>query len=70
MPADVSGKLIMGAVVNCYQISQKVPTIWYAQYDGVASFSDWGSFWNYGGWTKPHNKQYNGYQYQCNMGID
>jgi len=33
--------------------------LWYAHYDGEASFSD-PSYWQFGGWTSPYMKQYVG----------
>jgi hypothetical protein len=41
--------------------------IWYAHYDGKASFSDWS---NFGGWTKPAVKQYAGTTSICSASID
>uniref|UniRef100_A0A6U1XB29 Lysozyme n=1 Tax=Vannella robusta TaxID=1487602 RepID=A0A6U1XB29_9EUKA len=41
--------------------------LWYAHYDGKASFSDFKAF---GGWTKPNMKQYQGTTNICNTQID
>lgn len=41
--------------------------LWYAHYDGKASFSDFSPF---GGWSKPYAKQYNGDKTVCGVGID
>jgi hypothetical protein len=41
--------------------------LWYAHYDGKASFSD---FSNFGGWTNPHAKQYQGDVTMCSTGVD
>jgi len=41
--------------------------LWYAHYDGVASFSDFAAF---GGWTKPNIKQYEGTTALCSAGVD
>ena len=41
--------------------------LWYAHYDGKATFSDFSSF---GGWSKPHMKQYQGDTTLCGAGVD
>lgn len=41
--------------------------LWYAHYDNSASFGDFSAF---GGWTKPHAKQYQGDVTLCSMGVD
>merc|ERR1719197_1069303 len=41
--------------------------LWYAHYDGHASFSDFSPF---GGWSKPNIKQYAGTTYTCGTAID
>eukprot|EP01112_Ceratiomyxa_fruticulosa_P020680 TRINITY_DN7129_c0_g1_i5.p1 TRINITY_DN7129_c0_g1~~TRINITY_DN7129_c0_g1_i5.p1 ORF type:complete len:219 (-),score=33.28 TRINITY_DN7129_c0_g1_i5:92-748(-) len=41
--------------------------LWYAHYDGSASFSDFSAF---GGWTKPSIKQFAGTTAICSAGID
>jgi hypothetical protein len=41
--------------------------IWYAHYDGSASFGDWA---NFAGWTHPAMKQYAGSHTICGMGVD
>ena len=42
--------------------------VWYAHYDGVASFSDWPTH-TFGGWTTPYAKQYAGGTV-CNTSTD
>ena len=46
--------------------------LWYAHYDGVKAFSDWASteHGGFGGWTKPHTKQYLGTHGSCGVGVD
>mmetsp|Transcript_42492 Transcript_42492/g.102337 ORF Transcript_42492/g.102337 Transcript_42492/m.102337 type:complete len:220 (+) Transcript_42492:54-713(+) len=56
---------IVGAGWN-YPASQGLP-VWYAHYDGSASFSDFGAF---GGWSKPNIKQYLGDKSSCGVGVD
>lgn len=41
--------------------------LWYAHYDGKQSFSDFTSF---GGWSKPHMKQFQGDTTLCGAGVD
>ena len=41
--------------------------IWYAHYDGSASFSDFSSF---GGWGSPAMKQFQGDATVCGFGVD
>jgi len=41
--------------------------IWYAHYDNNPSFSDWV---NFGGWTKPAIKQFQGDTTVCGAGVD
>lgn len=41
--------------------------VWYAHYDGSASFSDWS---NFGGWGKPSIKQFQGDVTLCGAGVD
>lgn len=41
--------------------------IWYAHYDKKADFSDWK---NFGGWTKPNIKQYQGDTTLCGASVD
>jgi GH25 family lysozyme M1 (1,4-beta-N-acetylmuramidase) len=43
--------------------------VWYAHYDGVASFSDWSTH-TFGGWKTPYAKQYDGTTTVCGMGVD
>ena len=49
-----------------YAYGSNLP-LWYAHYDGVASFSDFSSF---GGWSKPFAKQYQGDVTLCSFGVD
>ena len=56
---------IMGGAGQCAGLGN-VP-LWYAHYDGLASFSDFRSF---GGWTKPNMKQYIGDTTLCGAGVD
>lgn len=41
--------------------------LWYAHYDGKASFSDFSAF---GGWSRPNIKQYQGTTSICGASID
>ena len=41
--------------------------VWYAHYDGLASFSDYSAF---GGWSTPNIKQYLGNQNYCSAYVD
>lgn len=41
--------------------------LWYAHYDGKASFTDYTPF---GGWSSPYAKQYQGDVTKCSMGVD
>ena len=58
---------IFGSATACEKYTD-VP-IWYAHYDGVASFADWESH-KFGGWTKPNIKQYKGTTSFCGAGVD
>jgi GH25 family lysozyme M1 (1,4-beta-N-acetylmuramidase) len=58
---------VMGSSGAC-QNHTDLP-VWYAHYDGVASFSDWSSV-SFGGWSKPSIKQYLGDKVLCGTGID
>ncbi|KAL4476535.1 hypothetical protein ABPG74_010268 [Tetrahymena malaccensis] len=58
---------IFGAAGNCPYFTN-LP-IWYAHYDGSASFSDW-SRYSFGGWSKPAIKQYIGDTTMCGLGVD
>jgi len=46
--------------------------LWYAHYDKKQSFSDWSSsaIGNFGGWSQPTIKQYNGDLTTCGCGVD
>ncbi len=41
--------------------------LWYAHYDGSASFSDYRKI---GGWSSPSIKQFKGDTSQCGVGVD
>jgi hypothetical protein len=41
--------------------------LWYAHYDGKASFEDFTAF---GGWSKPNIKQFQGTTTLCGAGVD
>jgi GH25 family lysozyme M1 (1,4-beta-N-acetylmuramidase) len=56
---------IMGSASACTGPSSQL--LWYAHYDNSASFSDFSPF---GGWTKPHIKQYQGDVTLCGAGVD
>ncbi len=56
---------IMGSFTAC--TAPGAHPLWYAHYDGSASFSDFQAF---GGWTKPHMKQYQGDTTLCSAGVD
>ncbi len=58
---------IMGSATACTKYT-RIP-VWYAHYDGVASFNDWGSV-SFGGWSKPNIKQYKGTTTVCSSGVD
>ena len=57
--------VIMGGTDRCLHFSN-LP-LWYAHYDGVASFSDFQSF---GGWKEPSIKQYKGTTSLCSASVD
>lgn len=56
---------IFGSATACHNVGGQ--PLWYAHYDGKASFADFGAF---GGWTKPHMKQYQGDTTLCGAGVD
>ena len=56
---------IMGSQKACAGLSAY--PLWYAHYDKNPSFSD---FVGFGGWTKPHMKQYEGDVTMCSAGVD
>ena len=58
---------IMGSAGSCTK--HTATPLWYAHYDGVASFSDWNSV-SFGGWSKPNIKQYKGDVTVCGAGVD
>jgi hypothetical protein len=51
-----------------YQYGSNLP-LWYAHYDGTASFADWEGGLSFGGFT-PYAKQYQGDQSLCSFGVD
>ena len=51
---------------SSYKYGNDLP-LWYAHYDGNANFNDFTSF---GGWSKPHAKQYAGTSTVCGTGVD
>jgi len=51
---------------SSYSYGSSYP-LWYAHYDNKPNFSDFSSF---GGWTKPHAKQYAGDVTACSVGVD
>jgi len=53
-------------IMGGYEGGRSYP-LWYAHYDGSASFSDFSPF---GGWTKPNIKQFEGTTAICSAGID
>ncbi len=56
---------IFGSHTACTGFSSH--PLWYAHYDGKESFSDFTAF---GGWTKPHMKQFQGTTTLCGAGVD
>jgi hypothetical protein len=56
---------IMGSQKACGGVAGQ--QLWYAHYDNSPSFSDFVAF---GGWTKPHIKQYKGDTTLCGAGVD
>jgi GH25 family lysozyme M1 (1,4-beta-N-acetylmuramidase) len=56
---------IFGSFTSCSSVGSH--PLWYAHYDNSPSFSDFQSF---GGWTKPHAKQYQGDTTLCGAGVD
>lgn len=56
---------IFGARNACPQAA--AVQLWYAHYDGSASFSDFGAF---GGWSRPNIKQFQGDTTLCGAGVD
>ena len=56
---------IFGSTTACHTVSSQ--PLWYAHYDDKASFADFSAF---GGWTKPHMKQYLGDTTLCGAGVD
>jgi GH25 family lysozyme M1 (1,4-beta-N-acetylmuramidase) len=51
---------------SSYSYGSDLP-LWYAHYDGSASFDDFTSF---GGWKSPHAKQFKGTTTVCGVGVD
>jgi GH25 family lysozyme M1 (1,4-beta-N-acetylmuramidase) len=56
---------IMGGVSKCPSVASA--PLWYAHYDKSPSFSDFKPF---GGWTKPHVKQFEGTSSLCGASVD
>ena len=56
---------IFGSFSSCPSVASQ--QLWYAHYDGSASFSDFQSF---GGWSRPNIKQYQGDTTLCGAGVD
>ena len=56
---------IMGTQTSC--ASAATQQLWYAHYDGQASFSD---YTQVGGWKRPSIKQYQGDTTLCGAGVD
>jgi hypothetical protein len=56
---------ILGTTSACQKFTQY--PLWCAHYDNVQLFS---SYTEFGGWTKPHAKQYKGTTTLCNTGVD
>lgn len=56
---------IFGSKTACPSVGSQ--QLWYAHYDGSASFSDFSAF---GGWTKPNIKQFQGDQTVCGADVD
>ena len=50
---------------GCKQLSEYA--LWYADYDDIKNFDD---FIEFGGWTKPNIKQYEGTHTLCSSGVD
>jgi hypothetical protein len=56
---------IFGSFTACPSVASQ--QLWYAHYDGAATFSDFVSF---GGWSKPNIKQFQGDTTLCGAGVD
>lgn len=56
---------IFGSRSACKSVASQ--QLWYAHYDGKASFSDYSTF---GGWSTPNIKQYQGDTTLCGAGVD
>lgn len=56
---------IFGSFTACHTVASH--PLWYAHYDDKQTFSDFAAF---GGWTKPHMKQYKGDTTLCGAGVD
>lgn len=57
---------IMGSVSACTNVASS-SQLWYAHYDGKATFSD---YLKIGGWSKPNIKQYQGDTTLCGASVD
>eukprot|EP01084_Bolivina_argentea_P027494 51105_1 len=58
---------VMGSKGGCTAV--KNYPLWYAHYDGNPSFSDWSSM-QFGGWSSPAMKQFQGTTTKCSTGVD
>lgn len=56
---------IFGSKTACHGVSSN--ELWYAHYDAKPSFADFSEF---GGWTKPYMKQFQGTSTLCGAGVD
>jgi hypothetical protein len=56
---------IFGSFTACTSVASQ--QLWYAHYDGSASFADFQAF---GGWTKPAIKQFQGTTSLCGASVD
>ncbi|CAM5999503.1 unnamed protein product [Sphagnum balticum] len=56
---------IFGSFTGCGAVASQ--QLWYAHYDNSPSFSD---FQTFGGWSRPHIKQFQGDTTLCGAGVD
>jgi len=63
MYSDWGWATIVGGDTSFKNIS-----LWYAHWDGSATFSD--NWWNFGGWQKANIKQYGAFYKSCNVVYD
>jgi GH25 family lysozyme M1 (1,4-beta-N-acetylmuramidase) len=67
-----SGKGSWGNVFGSYTVDSgalKALPLWYSHYDGVPNFNDWGVI-QFGGWSRPAIKQYQGTTNFCGTQVD